>query len=225
MRYYRSSIPKAAGERIVATFLDGPQKYKSRLTLNGELRGIRFFHETGELETERPLKNGKLHGVVYRSDEPGKLTSAEPYRNGLPHGTAKQWSDDGKLMGSYTMKHGTGIDLWWQEHGGFVHLNEARYVRDGKWHGFEWWLAEGRLFQERHFWNDELHGVERRWNSRGALHRGYPKYWIQNRGVNKRQYLRASASDPSLPPFRERDNRLRRSFPPEVAAHLARRAL
>ena len=68
-----------------------------------------FFHETGELAAERPLKNGVLHGIAYRSDIPGKLLSAEPYFNGLPHGTAKQWSDDGKLLGTYTMRHGTGI--------------------------------------------------------------------------------------------------------------------
>jgi hypothetical protein len=36
------------------------------------------------------------------------------------------------------MQHGTGIDLWRNCHDRFVYLSEARYVRDGKWHGFDW---------------------------------------------------------------------------------------
>ena len=57
MKRYRSSIPKAAKERVVATFITGPQKYRTNCTLNGKLVGVRYFHETGELSAERPLKN------------------------------------------------------------------------------------------------------------------------------------------------------------------------
>jgi len=77
--------------------------------------GVRYFHETGELETEYALRDGLMHGIAYRSDVPGEPLSAEPCAHGLPHGTAKQWSGDGKLIGTYTMKHGTGVDLWWTE--------------------------------------------------------------------------------------------------------------
>ncbi len=114
LQHYRSSIPKAARERVVATFVDGPQKYKVECRLDAKLAGERYFHKTGEISYERPMKDGKTHGIVYRSDEPGKLLSAEPCFKGKLHGTAKQWSDDGKLIGMYTMKHGAGIDLWWQ---------------------------------------------------------------------------------------------------------------
>ena len=90
MKHYRSSIPAAARECIVATYVTGPQKYKVECILHGKVVGIRTFHETGELETERPLKNGVIHGIEYRSDTPGKLLSAETYSNGLPHGKARQ---------------------------------------------------------------------------------------------------------------------------------------
>jgi len=132
LKHYRSSIPKTARERITATWITGPQKYKAKYLLNRKVVGIRYFHETGEISREQPLKNALVHGIVYRSDEPGKLLSAEPYRNGLPHGVAKQWSDDGKLMGTYSMKHGTGLDLWWQDYQeGPPHLAEARYLQHG----------------------------------------------------------------------------------------------
>jgi hypothetical protein len=224
MRHYRSSIPKAARERVTATFVTSPTKYKAECILNGKLVGIRYFHETGELEVECPLKNGLTHGIEYRSNIPGKLCSAEPYSNGFPHGTARQWSDDGKLMGSYTMRHGTGIDLWWCDGCGIPYLSEARYLKDGNRHGFEWWLSDDQksVWEERHFHNNEKHGIERSWNHLGLLHRGYPKYWANDVRMTKRQYIRACDKDPTLPPFREKDNRPQRKFPAEIAAIVAR---
>jgi hypothetical protein len=226
MKYYRSSIPKGARERLTANFVTG-QRYQVECVFKGKVVGVRRFHETGELADEYPLKNGLIHGTAYRSDRPGELLSAEPYFNGLPHGTARQWSDDGKLIGTYTMKHGTGVDLWWQQLGKEVpHLAEARYVTDGKWRGFEWWLREDQksVWLERHFWNNRIHGIERDWNWSGRLRRGYPRYWVNNERTTKRQYLRACAKDPTLPSFREQDNRPQRKFPAEVAAHLCPRS-
>jgi hypothetical protein len=223
VKHYRSSIPKAARERIVATFVDSPQKYKAAYILGGKLVGERYFHKTGELSYERPVKNGLTHGIVYRSDTPGKLLSAEPCFRGKLHGTARQWSNDGRLIGTYKMKHGTGIDLWWQESGnGVPHLSEARYLKDGMWHGFEWWwLGSKELTQEAHFWNGKEHGIERRRNLQGRLHRGYPRYWINDERVSKRQYVHACTTDPTLPPFRERDNQPKRRFPAEIRVHLS----
>ena len=223
MKHYRSSIPEAARERVTATFVTGRLKYRVDCVFEGKVVGVRYFHETGELSFEYPLKKGLTHGIVYRSDIPGKLLSAEPYFNGRPHGTAKQWSDQGKLLGSYTMKHGSGIDLWWSQcEKGLRRLAEARYVRDGKWHGFEWWLNEDQrsVWEERHFWNNKMHGIERSWNPQGCLRRGYPKYWVEDGRTTKRRYIRACARNPALPPFREQDNRPQRRFPPEIRAHL-----
>jgi hypothetical protein len=38
--------------------------------------------------------------------------------------------------------------------------------------------------------------------------------------VTKRQYLKACAADPKLPPFRAKDNQPSRRFPAEIAKHL-----
>lgn len=214
MKHYRSSIPKSAHERVVATLATGPQKYKVECILDGKVVGIRYFHKTGELQSECPLKNGVTHGVVYRSDRPGKLLSAQPCSNGLPHGIAKQWSDFGELIGRNVMKRGTGVDLWYNQNTEDEPpwLSEARYLKAGKWHGFEWWLNKNQttVSQERHFWNDQLHGIERSWNRTGRLRRGYPKYWINDRQVTKRQYIRESDKN------REKDSRPERHFPREI---------
>jgi antitoxin component YwqK of YwqJK toxin-antitoxin module len=106
MKHYRSFIPKAATERVLATHQAGPQKYKAEYLLNGEIVGARQFDEDGLLAFERPMKNGVTHGTLYDIDD-GIVTFAEPYRRGLAHGITKQWSHDGELIGTYTMKHGT----------------------------------------------------------------------------------------------------------------------
>lgn len=226
MKHDRSSIPKAAKERVVVTFLTGPRKYKAEYRLNGDVVGIRYFDQNGQLELERPMRNGLLHGTL-SGVEDGVVVSAEPNRNGFAHGIAKQWSRNGDLIGSYSMKHGTGLDLWrckkdWGNKR--VFLAEARFIKEGNWHGFEWWLNEDqkRVHDEHHFWNNLQHGVQRSWNNKGRLRRGYPRYWVENKRVTKKEYLRESATDPNLPPFRESDNRRRRKFPPEVLVAMNR---
>ena len=89
MKHYRSSIPKEAKERVLATHRTGPQKFKAEYLLNGEIVGVRQFDENGLLAFERPMKNGNTHGTLYDIDD-GVVTFAEPYRNGVVHGTAKQ---------------------------------------------------------------------------------------------------------------------------------------
>ena len=218
MKHYRSTIPKTAQERIIATFPKSRQKREAEYLFNGKVVGVRRFHEGGELEYEYGLKDGLMHGISYRSDVPGHLLSAAPYVNGLPHGTARQWSHDGKLIGTYRMKRGTGIDFWWQENdsNGIPYLSEMRHFKGGKLDGFEWWLNEDQrsIWSECHFREDQKHGIERSWNRTGRLSRGYPRYWVNDRRVTKRQYLRRCSEDASLPRFREVDNRPNRRFPP-----------
>jgi hypothetical protein len=220
MKHYRSSIPKGAKECVLATHLKGPEKYKAEYRFNEKVVGVRWFDQSGQLELECPVKNGADHGMLYYCDQ-GVVTFAEPYRNGLAHGTAKQWSYDGGLIGTYVMRYGTGLDLWrckktWGNKR--TYLAEARFIKDGKWHGFEWWLNEDQksVHDENHFWENLQHGIQRRWNSKNRLRRGYPRYWVNNKQVTKREYLRAGAKDPSLPVYRESDNQPRRKFPPEV---------
>lgn len=200
--------------------------------LDDKVVGRRYFRDDGVLGTEYALKDGLTHGTLYYFDDyPDgvlKVHFAWPHRNGLPNGTAKQWSRDGKLIGTFTMRRGTGWDLWRQDFGdGSIVLSEARHYRDGKWHGFEWdfdFEDQSCPTSENHFWENLQHGIQRDWNSNGRLSRGYPKYWINNKQVTKRQYLRAATKDPNLPPFREIDNLPKRQFPTEVQAAIEQAA-
>lgn len=133
-----------------------------------------------------------------------------------------QWLPDGKLLGSYTMDHGTGIDLWWQGWSdGSAQLAEVHYERNGSSHGFEWWLnSDASLREERHWQEGTQHGIEREWNLGSGLRRGYPRYYVYDGRVTKRQYITACTKDATLPPFRLEDNSSQRVFPPEIAVHL-----
>jgi hypothetical protein len=220
---YQTSIPPAAEERITHRHPDGTRQ-RAEYWLDGEQVGLRTFHPTGELEDEYSFRHGVKHGMQYRCDLPGQLGSAEPYENGVPHGTAYQWSYyDGRLIGTYTLEHGTGIDLWRQDWSdGTVTLTEVHSMRNGCSHGWEWWVNHDQrsVHEERHWMDGELHGIERQWNMQGRLRRGYSRYWVHGKRVTRRQYLRAAASDPTLPPFRPEDNNPERAFPPEIAEHL-----
>lgn len=219
---YRSAIPENAEEHIAGTD-EGGAKLRAEYWLDGKRVGVRAFFETGEPETDIALRDDLYHGVFYRWDLPGCLISAIPYENGLEHGTAYQWSIDGTYLGSYTMEHGTGLDLWRSEcGGGSPALSEARYQRNGRRHGFEWWICADQrsVWEEGHYVDGKSHGILRQWNQHGRLRRGYPQYYVHDKRVTKRQYLRASRLNPSLPPFSAKDNLPARSFPLEVAQHL-----
>jgi hypothetical protein len=221
---YESSIPANARERVTKRFPSGG-KETAEYRVGRALVGVRGFFETGEPEFEEPRKNGEKHGMQYWWFGPGLLLSAEPYVDGLAHGTARQWDTKGRLIGTYRMVRGTGIDLWRQplDDGG-AYLSEVLHLRDGRPHSYEWWLEEDQsgVFIERHWRAGQLHGIEREWNRKGRLSRGYPKYHIDGKTATKRQYLKAAAADLTLPPFRAQDNKPARTFPPEIARHLAR---
>lgn len=219
---YNSSIPSNAKQRITQRYPSG-KKRRAEFWLARKLVGARCYFESGEPELEYGLKDGKKHGVEYDWIDPGKLTSAEPFSNGLAHGVAKQWDCDGRLLGSYTMRHGTGIDLWRQRReDGSICLSEVMYCKDGTFHGWQWWLDESQksVFIERHWQNGKLHGVEREWNEKERLCRGYPKYFVAGVRVIKRQYLKACSADPTLPPFNLKENNPARRFPAEIAKHM-----
>jgi hypothetical protein len=128
---YQSSISPNATERITATYPDGTRK-QAESVLEGEIVGRRCWDTDGSLMMETPLQNGVKHGIEYTFYANGNLVAAEPYWEGQMHGLTEQWDRDGRLIGSYTMVHGTGIDLWragcFSEDGSVV-LSEAATTR------------------------------------------------------------------------------------------------
>lgn len=219
---YTSSIPPGAKERITKRYPSGKKK-RAEYRVGRKVVGVRFFFESGEPELEYGMKDGKRHGIEYDWLDPGMLVSAEPFVDGLQHGTAKQWDWAGRLIGTYRMVRGTGIDLWrGRREDGTVYLSEMMHCKGGLRHGFQWFIEEDQrsVCVERHWREGQLHGIERMWNRAGRLRRGFPKYHVAGEVVSKRQYLKTSAIDQTLPSFRLQENEPARTFPPEIVKHL-----
>lgn len=221
-RKYRCPIPATATERVRKMYPDGRKEICDYFVKRRRV-GVRFFSEGGVVELEHGIRRGRTHGTHSEWDSEGRLMFRETYVNGRAHGIAKQWSRiAGKLIGKFRMNHGTGIDLWWNDGPGRFYLSEIRYMRNGLLHGREWWLdgSEKSVWSERWWRNGHKHGIERQWNSKGKLDKGFPKYFLSDKQVSRSQYLKAAVQDPSLPPYQAEDNKSKRIFPSEIQPHL-----
>lgn len=222
MKRQTSDIPQGVTEVQIREYSAAGQVVFFRVmecVLDGRVVGQRAYDWDGKLRIETPIRDGKKHGREYIWSETGALESVEPYRDGKRHGLAKQYGRKGNLIGTYRFIHGTGFDIWrWEQEDGSTFVSEVFTVQDGTLHGYEWWLnADQRsVWHERHWQRGRLHGIERMWNENGRLKRGYPKYWVQDRAVNKRVYLRSAGRDESLPKYRDSDNHPQRTFPSEI---------
>lgn len=232
MRRPKSDIPNGVTERVIRAFKEERSEAKDQwigassliqlevreCIRRGKVVGVRSYDREGCLQIETPLKNGKKHGREVYWNENGTVNFIEPYFEGKMHGTAKQYDLKGRIIGTYTMVHGTGHDVWRNQIAdGPIHVSEIRSMRDGSMHGYEWWLNQDQrsVHEEKHWYEGKLQGVERSWRG-GKLIRGFPKYWVRDKAVTKRQYVRAAQRDPTLPLFRLKDNSPRREFPLEI---------
>ena len=219
---YRSDIPGQAVLTVITAHENGMSAV-GEYFLHGNLVGRRHWDPDGFLMLETPYQDDRKHGIEYSWYGPGVLTLAEPYEAGLIHGTARQWDDDGTLLGTYDFFHGTGIDLWRARRAdGAILLSEVFYLDRGRLQGFEWWLNDDQasVYEERHWHAGARHGIERKWTLYGSLHPGFPRYFVNGEQVSAQAYQRAGVDDPTLPLYRDKDDKPARVFPKEIAIAL-----
>lgn len=222
MKRPKSDIPQNAVEVLLSEYHEeGPLIYFRVVdcVLNHQVVGRRAYDQDGTLRIETPLKNGKKHGREYVWDETDALESVEPYREGKLHGLAKQYGRNGDVIGTYRFTHGTGYDIWrYEKEDGSIGVSEIHSIQDGSPHGFEWWLNADQhsIWHELHWSQGKYHGIERMWNERGKLKKGYPKFWIQGKAVTRRAYVKAAEQDETLPDYQETEDRPQRRFPETI---------
>ena len=213
-RRYKSPIPPDAVEVIETCYLSG-QPESAHYLIGDEVVGKRLWDEEGWVDMEWGIKDGLKHGNELRWCGKDRLLSVEPYRNGKTHGTTKQFGPDGEILITYTMRDGVGLDLWCDEDGSLS--EEAYWPARGEIGYTRRWNSDNKTVWQEYFYllGDGWHGITREWNSRGRLRRGFPKYYVKNKQVRKRDYIKASASDLQLIAFREEDNLPNRQLPQE----------
>lgn len=216
---YRTWIPADATEVVEENHPSGAKRSASYF-LGGEQVGFRMWDDEGRLEFENAFRGGVRHGNEYSFYPNGRLEEVTPYRDGGIHGMGRQWSEDGRLLVTYRLVRSTGLDLWCGDGGA---LSEEHYwPKDGELGYRRGWNCDDRTSWQEYFFvlGKGYHGIWREWNGRGRLRRGFPRYYVADRRVTKRQYLRACLGDPSLPPYRAEDNEPVRDLP---GAYLAQR--
>ena len=136
----------------------------------------RTFHRPGVLILEEHLRQGRLHGRRRTWHRNGQLAEEEFYRDGRLHGLCRQWNENGRLLGSFRMKHGTGIQRSWHDNG---RRNLEFATVEGLFCGrSRMWLRDGTLISDQ--------------------------ILVFDRNVTPNQYRRAAARDPRLPTLRGR---------------------
>ncbi len=175
------------------------------------MRAVVHLHANGRAAWAYGLDDeGQWHGLEREWDESGRLFYRTRFVHGLQHGWQEQWDEQGRSLVRTSFVRGTGLDLWFSGGGCW----EERHMVDGLREGYErQWVGRRTVFHEQSFRAGLEHGIERRWNDRGALARGYPRYFVSGERVTKRAYLAAHESDPSLPVYRREHDRPGRRWP------------
>jgi hypothetical protein len=219
-RAYKSSIPADAAEVVEERHPAGVKKSASYF-VGRERVGYREWGEDGGLEFEYAMRGGVKHGYEYRFYPDGQLLEKESYRHGSLHGVGRQWSEDGRLLVTWKLANGTGLDLWCDTLTGTL-AEEHYWPKEGEPGCTRLWNGDERTVCQEYFYaaGKGYHGIWREWNARGRLRRGFPRYYVSDRRVTERQYLRAGVGDPTLPPYRPEDHDPHRELP---AAYLAQR--
>jgi hypothetical protein len=212
-----------AGARLVI-------KRQTETGISGELRlGRRTLARLGwsrarpeddfELAGEHMLDaKGRNHGLEIERDGDYIQWCAE-WVHGRQHGLAIQFDPRGRPLMVTEFVHGRGLDIWanWSNRGrNRSEPGEVHSWRDGHLHGYVWWGPPRALSSEEHFVRSKLHGITRRWDSDGALERGYPQFYVDDVKVTRRAYAAAQAADPRLPAYRAEDDRNVRAMPAAV---------
>lgn len=141
----------------------------------------RSFYRNGQLREEIHFRGPTLHGLHRTWHHNGRLSTEEFYDSGLLNGLSRQWNRRGKLLGSFRLKHGTGIRQEWFQNG---QLKFETSTVAGKFTGrTRVWLADGTLVSEQ--------------------------YAIENRNVSPATYVAAAGKHPDYPRYPAGKNKLK----------------
>lgn len=108
----------------------------------------RDYYKSGLLWQEIPCRDDVPHGLWRTFHNNGQVESEKPYMQGKLHGVCRQWAWSGKLLGSYEMDHATGIQRSWYDNGPIC---LEFHTLDGKFTGrSRHWLADGTLDKDHY---------------------------------------------------------------------------
>lgn len=84
------------------------------------------WYENGQKQSVTPYRDGRTHGVVRRWYSDGTRASVKPYRDGEPHGEATEWDEQGRVRETGRFVDGKRDGVWTEYHEG-KKWSETRY--------------------------------------------------------------------------------------------------
>jgi hypothetical protein len=207
-------FPRDAGEHVVARHASGAKR-RAEYRRRGELVGVALWEPDGTPLQVWGLLGGKKHGPAVELWASGRVAFVEHWKRGVLHGAARHYDDAGELLLVTRFSDGTGVDLWCDPKNRTL-AEETRLV-SGRLCERRWWNPDERTVHREELYGGADHDgwIEREWNERGRLRRGFPKYVVSGERVDKRRYARRAEEDPILPRWRSQDDDPRRRLPVE----------
>ena len=183
---------------------------------------LTWTHEY-RLLSERPYKDGKIHGVEIERDDAGRVRWCQQWSNGQMHGPLMQFDSYGLPILVTFLTHGCGADMWMgqAQKSGYEHMDEYHEINNGAPHGISRWGNPCRPHSEEWFRNGKRHGVFREWTPNGKLLPGFPKFYLNEKPVSQAVYEAAQSKDATLPRYRKSEDNNKRSAPLKVAEAFA----
>lgn len=136
------------------------------------------------------------NGVQREWYKNGQLKSERPYKNDKMHGTFKQWDENGKLLGSFEMKEDSGPFQSWYPNG---QVEEIRPCKNGKIHGeWRWYFDNGKLGAIAWYEEGSVYGISYSWDRDGKPEQDSPQFHVHGERVTKEEYLKAASVDTTL---------------------------
>jgi antitoxin component YwqK of YwqJK toxin-antitoxin module len=128
------------------------------------------YYETGELKTEIPLKDGKVHGIVKLYDKSGFLRQEQSWQMGKKRGIFKTYAKSGALIEEFEVFNGKKEGNYFRYDSISGNLSFSANFDDGKIIGeVVSYFKDGRIKKISNYKNDLLNGILKEYYSNGVI--------------------------------------------------------
>ncbi|RYD57314.1 MAG: hypothetical protein EOP56_08365 [Sphingobacteriales bacterium] len=175
---YKNNIP--VGYRFIGP--DGKEIKEA----SKKLSSLKLYHPNGNLRSDLPLKDGKIHGQAKYYFNTGKLREVVAYEDDEKNGTSTEYYRSGKtqMVSEYVKGERTG---WYKGYYGNGKLSgEGALIDDKKEGVWRFYNVAGKLEREAFYLNNEENGPSKHFDGDGKLR--YMDYYDRGLIVRMEQY-------------------------------------
>lgn len=150
------------------------------------LTSLKVYHVNGNLKSDLPLKDGKIHGTAKYYFNTGSLREEVNFENDVKHGTAKEYFRNGKLyiVSEYVQGERTG---WYKGYYANGQVEAEGWLlnnnKEGVW---RFYSVAGKLEREGFYLNNEANGPSRHYNNNGKI--SFTDYYDRDLVTGLEQY-------------------------------------